>query len=54
MLMEVIVIFKAVDVSLSVKWKPGFITWILKSSVNDVKALIISLSLIFFVAVVSM
>ena len=54
MFMFGIVIFKAVDALLSMKWKPGLITWLLKSSVNDVKALIISLSLLFFVAVVRM
>ena len=36
------------------KWKPGSIPRLLKSSVNAVKALIISLSLILFIAVVSM
>ena len=53
MFMEVIVIFKAVDDLLSMKWKPGLITRIYKSSVNDVKSIIISLSLLLFNAVVS-
>ena len=52
--MEVIVIFKVIDASLSMKWKPGLIPQLLKSSVNDVKALIISLSLLFLIAVVRM
>ena len=52
--MVVISIFKAVDDSLSKKWNPGLILWIFKSVVNFVKSRIISLSLIFFVAVVSM
>ena len=52
--MVVIVIFKAVDASLSMKWKPGLISWIFKSSYNYVKALIIYLSLLFFVYVVRM
>ena len=49
MLMVVIIIFKAVDASLSMKWKHGWIPWIFKSSVKDVKVLIISLSIIFFI-----
>ena len=53
MFMVVIVGFKAVDASLSMKWKPGLIPLIFQSSVNDVKYLIISLSLLFFVVVVS-
>ena len=54
MFMVAIVRFKAVDVSLSVKWRPGLIPRIFKSSVNDVKSLSISLSLLFFVAVFRM
>ena len=54
MFMEVIVSFKAVYASLSMKWKPGLIPQIFKSSVNDVKALIIPLSPLLFIAVVSM
>ena len=54
MFMVVIVSFKAVYVSLSMKWKPGLTLWIFKSSVNVVKAFIISLSLLFFIAVVRM
>ena len=54
MLMEVIVIFKAVDDSLSMKWKPWLILQLFNSLVNSVKAHIISLSLIFFIAVVRM
>ena len=38
-----IVRFKAVDASLYMKWKPGSIHWLYKSSVKYVKALIISL-----------
>ena len=49
-----VVIFKAVDALLPMKWKPGWVTRIFKSSFKDVKYLIISLSLIFFVAVVRM
>ena len=41
--MVIIVRFKGVDASLSIKWKPGSISWILKSSVHDLKALIVSL-----------
>ena len=52
--MEFIVIFKSVYVSLSTKLKPGLIPQIFKSSVNYVNALIISLSLLFFIAVVRM
>ena len=54
MVMEVIVIFKAVNASLSIKWKPWLIYQIFKSSVNDVKSLIISLSILFFITVVRM
>ena len=52
--MVVIVSFKAVDALLSMKWKPGWIPWLFKSSLKDMKALIISLSLLIFVAVVRM
>ena len=54
MFMEFIVVFKAVDASLSIECKPGLIPQNFKSSVNDVKDLIILLSLIFFIAVVRM
>ena len=54
MSMVVIVRFKPVDASLSMKYKPGWILRIFKSSVKDVKDLIISLSLLFFIAVVRM
>ena len=54
MFMSVIVSFKSVDASLSMKWKPGLIPRIFKSSVNDVKAIIISLSLLLFISVVRM
>ena len=53
-LMVEIVSFKAVDDLSSMKWKPGWIPWIFKSSVKYVKALIISLSLLFFISVVRM
>ena len=49
-----IVIFNTADDSLSMKWKPGLILQLFKSAVNLVKARIISLSLLFFIAVVSM
>ena len=52
--MEFIVILKALYYSLSMKWKPGLIPRIFKSSVNDVKSLIVSFSLLLFVAVVRM
>ena len=45
---------KSVDASLSMKWKPGLIPRRFKSSVNDVKDIIIYLSILFFIAVVSM
>ena len=51
MLMVVIVIFKAVDASISMKWKPGLIPRLFKSSGNYVKACIVSFSLLFFVDV---
>ena len=54
MFMEVIVIFKYVDASLSIKWKIGLIIRLFNHSVKSVKARIISLSLIFFIAVVRM
>ena len=54
MFMEVIVIFKFVDASLSMKWNPGSIPRLLKSSVNSVKAFIIYLSLLVFIDLVSM
>ena len=53
-LMFIIVRVKAVDSSLSMEWKPGFIPQIFKSSFNDLKCLIIFLSLLFFVDVVRM
>ena len=54
MSMVVIVILKDVDASLSMKWNHGLIPRIFKYSVNYVKACIISLSLILFIAVVGM
>ena len=49
-----IVRFNVVDALLSMKWKTGWIPRPFKSSVKYVKDVIISLSLLFFVAVVSM
>ena len=49
-----IVIFKAVDALLFMKWKPGWIPRIFKSTVKDVKYLIISLSLPLLIALFSM
>ena len=46
--------FKDVDASLYMKWNPGLIPRLFKSSVNSVKDCIISLSLLFFTAVVRM
>ena len=54
MFMVVIVIFEAVDALLSMKWKPRWIPQLFKYSVKYLKDLIISLSLLFFVSVVSM
>ena len=54
MFIVVIFSFKVIDASFSIKWKPGWIPRIFKSSVNDVKALIISLSLLLFIDVVRM
>ena len=54
MFLVVIVSFNAVDALLPMKWKPGWITKLFKSSVEDVKTLIISLSLLLFIAVVRM
>ena len=54
MFMEVIVIFKEVYASLSMKCKYGLIPQIFKYSVNDVKALIIYLPLLLFISVVRM
>ena len=54
MFMVVIVIFKDIDASLSIKCKPGLIPQIFESSVDSMKASIISFSPIFFVAVVIM
>ena len=54
MFMVLIVIFKAVDASLSMKYNPGLILMLFKYLVNSVKDRIISLSLLFFTAVVSM
>ena len=54
MFMVFIVIFMSVHASLSMNWEPGLIPRIFKSSVKDVKDLIISVSLIFFIAVVRM
>ena len=52
MSMVVIVIFKAVDASLSMNWDPGSTPWFLNYPVNYVKDHLISLSLPFFIAVV--
>ena len=54
MLVVVIFIFKALGSSLSMKCRPGLIPRLFKSSVNYVKYRIISLSLLFFVAVFRM
>ena len=54
MFMIVIVIFKAADVSLSIKWKGGTIPRIFKPLVHYVKALIIYLSPLLFIALVRM
>ena len=54
MFMVVIVSFEAVDAYLSMKWITGWIPWIFKSSVKDVKYLIIYLSLLLFITVVKM
>ena len=48
-----IVVIKAADALLSIKWNPELIPRILKSLGNSVKARIISLSLLFFISVVS-
>ena len=48
----VILIFKAVDVSLTMKWNPGLIPRLFKSSANSAKASIIYLPLLFLIAVV--
>ena len=50
--MVIIVSFKAVDAPLSMKWKPGWIPLLFKSLVKDMKNLIISFSLLFFISVV--
>ena len=50
----VIVSFKAVYALLSMQWKPGWIPRLFKYLVKDVKDLIISLSLLFFITVVRM
>ena len=52
MSMVVIVILKGVDAALAIKWDSGFIPRVFKTSINSMKALIISFSLLFFVAVV--
>ena len=52
MSMVVIVILKAIDYSLSMTWNYGLIPHLFQSSVNSVKDRIISMSLLFFVAVV--
>ena len=52
MFMVVVFRFKAVDASMSMKWKPGWIPQLFKSSVKYLKYLIVSLSLIFIVVVV--
>ena len=52
MFMVFIFRFKAVDASLSMEWKPGWIPRLFKSLIKDVKDLIISVSLIFLISVV--
>ena len=52
--MVAMAIFNASDDSLSMKWNPGFIPRVFKYVVNFVKACIISLSLLVFIAVVIM
>ena len=54
MSMVVIAILKAAHDSLSMKWNTGLIPWIFNSPVNSVRACVISLSLLFFIAVVMM
>ena len=54
MLMEVIVIFKALDASISIKWKLGLIPRLFKSSIKSVMSHIISLSLLLFIDVAQM
>ena len=49
-----IVIFNSANASFSMKFNPGFIPWVFKSSVNSMKDRIIYLSLLFFIAVVRM
>ena len=51
MSMVAITIFKAVDSSLSMNWNPGLIPQLFNYVVNSMKAPIISLSLLFFIAV---
>ena len=55
-LMFIIIVFRfnVVDALLHMKWKPGFIPRLVKSSVNYDKALIISLSFLIFISVVRM
>ena len=43
--------FKAIDAPFSMEWKPGLIQRIFKSPVNSAKARIISLTILFFVAI---
>ena len=52
--MAVRTIFNAVDASLSMIWNPGLIQRHFISVVNDVKARIISLSFVLFIAVFRM
>ena len=54
MFMEAIVIFKDVDASLFMKWKPRLILRLFNSYVKSLKACIIYLSLTLFIAVVRM
>ena len=54
MSMVFISIFKAVYASFSMKWNPGLIPRLFKSSVNSVKDRIISMSLLLLVSVVIM
>ena len=54
MFMVFTVRFKVVDALLSMKWKPGWIRRIFKSSDKDLKSHIVSLLILFFIAVVRM
>ena len=52
--MVVVAIFTAFNTLLSMIWNPGLIPRIFNNVVNDLKACIIYLSLLFFVSVVIM